>query len=62
MKTAVQVGRSPAQSEKGTGEEQGLLSKPWKVKSRTGQESSLKKRWEQTSKCVSRRRENRCRQ
>ena len=39
--------RSPDQSEKSNGEDQGLLNKAWKVKTKTRQERSLKKRWEQ---------------
>lgn len=48
----MQVGRSPDQSENGNGEEQGLLNKAWKVKTRTRQEGSLGKRWEQKGECV----------
>lgn len=39
----MQVGRSPDQSEKDNGEDQGLLNKALKVKTRIRQERSLKK-------------------
>lgn len=48
----MRVGRSPDQSENSNGEEQGLLNKAWKVKTRTRQEGSLRKRWEQKGECV----------
>lgn len=57
----MQGGRILTSLRKVMGNIRGCSIKAWKVKTRTKQEINLRKRWEQKSKCVYRRREKRCR-